>query len=74
MYPTCGLKGQHAKSPGHRPRYSGQTTFALKGQKHYIWMSTKVMAYEARSPCHSLLSAYVLSAVNIPCEPRRERE
>ena len=29
---------------------------------------------KARSPCHSLLSAYVLSAVYIPCEPRRERE
>ena len=47
MYPTCGLKGQQANSPGHRPGYSGQTTFALKGQKHYIWVSTKVMAYEA---------------------------
>ena len=29
---------------------------------------------KASSPCHSLLSAYVLSAVYIPCEPRRERE
>ncbi|MCR5644267.1 MAG: hypothetical protein K6G32_13150 [Prevotella sp.] len=29
---------------------------------------------DASSPCHSPLSAYVLSAVHIPCEPRREPE
>ena len=28
-----GLKGQQALSPGHRPRYTDVSNFALKGQK-----------------------------------------
>ena len=42
MYPTDGLKGQQTHSPG----YSRQATFALQGQKRYIWVSPKVIAYE----------------------------
>jgi len=35
-HPIDGLKGQQAHSPGQRPGYVGQATYALKGQKPYI--------------------------------------
>ena len=55
MYPTDGLKGQQALSPGHRPGYSRQATFALQGQKRYIRVSPKVMAYEGDAHLYRLL-------------------
>ena len=46
MYATDGLKGQQAHSPGHRPGYSGQVVFALKGQKRFSWASSSAVTYE----------------------------
>ena len=51
-----------------------RNAYSHGGKRVKRWRSEKVKEWRVSSPCHSRLSAYVLSAVYIPCEPRRERE
>ena len=49
-------------------------SYLRRGKRVKKWRCEKEKEWRVSSPCHSRLSAYVLSAVYIPSEPRRERE